>query len=107
LPCIEELIATLSGGKTFTILDLSHAYLQLKLDEVSQELVTINTFKGLYKYKRLPFGVVSAPAIFQCTMETILQGVPMVCVYLDDIFISGKTDQEHSSNLNEVLTRLE
>ena len=107
LPRIEELFATLSGGKTFTTLDLSHAYLQLELEDESQELVTINTSKGLYKYKRLPFGVASAPAVFQRTMETTLQGIPMVCVYLDDILISGKTDQEHLANLNEVLTRLE
>ena len=64
LPRIEELFACLSGGQTFTTLDLSHAYLQLELENESQELVTINTHKGLYKYTRLPFGVASAPAIF-------------------------------------------
>ena len=107
LPCIEELFTTLSGGQSFTTLDLSHAYLQLELEEESQELVTINTHKGLYKYTRLPFGVASAPAIFQRTMEATLQGLPMVCVYLDDILVSGKTEQEHLANLHEVLTRLE
>ena len=65
LPRIEELFACLSGGQTFTTLDLSRAYLQLELEEESQELVTINTPKGLYKYTRLPFEVASAPAIFQ------------------------------------------
>ena len=107
LPCIEELFTTLSGGQCFTTLDLSHAYLQLELEEEFQELVTINTHKGLYKYKCLPFGVASAPAIFQRTMEATLQGLPMVCVYLDDILVSGKTQQEHLANLHEVLTHLE
>ena len=107
LPRIEELFACLSGGQTFTTLDLSHAYLQLELEEESQELVTINTPKGLYKYTRLPFGVASAPAIFQRTMESVLQGLPMVCVYTDDIIVSGKTPEEHLYNLNEVLQRLE
>ena len=65
LPQIEELTFCLPGGQTFTTLDLSHAYLQLELEEGSQELVTINTHKGLYKYTCLPFGVASAPAIFQ------------------------------------------
>ena len=107
LPRIEELFACLSGGQTFTTLDLSHAYLQLELEEESQELVTINTPKGLFKYTRLPFGVASAPAIFQRTMESLLQGLPMVCVYIDDILVSVKTPEEHLYNLNEVLHRLE
>ena len=64
--------------------------------------------RGLYKYKHLSFGVASAPAIFQRTMEVTLQDLPMVCVYLDDILFSGKTtQQEHLANLNEVLTHLE
>ena len=107
LPQIDELFASLSGGHTFTTLDLSHAYLQLELEEESQELVTINTHKGLFKYTRLPLGVASAPAIFQQTMESLLQGLPMVCVYIDDILVSGKTPEEHLHNLNEVLQRLE
>jgi len=107
LPRVEELFATLSGGQSFTTLDLSHAYLQLELEEDSQELVTINTHNGLYKYKRLPFGVALAPAIFQRIMEATLQSLPMVCVYLDDILVLDKTQQEHLTNLNEVLTRLE
>ena len=99
LPRIEELFASVSGGKVFSKLDLSHAYLQLQLDESSQEYVTINTHCGLYRYTRLPFGVASAPAIFQCTMETLLKGLPMVVAYLDDILVAGKTEQEHLTNL--------
>ena len=57
LPRNEELFACLSGGQTFTTLDLSHAYFQLELEKESQELVTINTHKGLYMYTGLPFGV--------------------------------------------------
>ena len=49
----------------------------------------------------------SAPAIFQRTMESVLLGLPMVCVYIDDIIVSGKTPEEHLHNLNEVLHRLE
>ena len=73
LPRIEDIFASLSGGKQFSKLDLAQAYLQLPLAEELQPLVTIDTHKGLYWYQRLPFGVASAPAIFQCTMETLLQ----------------------------------
>ena len=91
----------------FTKLDLAHAYNQIPLDEESKKLVVINTQKGLYKYNRLPFGIASAPALFQRTIEGILQGIPNVSVYLDDILISGKTDEVHLKNLDEVLNRLE
>ena len=71
-------------------------------------LATISTYKGLYKYNRLPFGVITtAPALFQQIMESLLQGVPCICIYLDDILVTGKTQAEHLKNLNEVLTRLE
>ena len=94
-------------AKSFSKLDLSHAYLQLQLDESSQEYVTINTHRGLYRYTRLPFGVASAPAIFQRTMETVLKGLPMVVVYLDDILVARKTEQEHMMNLAQVLEHLD
>ena len=95
LPKINDLFASLAGGQSFSKLDLASAYLQIPLDEASQKVLTINTHKDLYKYKRLPFGVSAAPAIFQRTMETILQGLPRVCVYLDNLLITGKSNEEH------------
>ena len=86
---------------------MSQAYQQLVLDDDSKEIVTINTHKGLFSYQRLPFGVSSAPGIFQRTMETILAGVPRVLFYLDDILVTGASQEEHMSNLKEVLSRLQ
>ena len=64
VPSPEDLFATLAGGKAFTKLDLSQAYQQVILEPGSRKYVTINTHKVLYQYKRLPFGIASAPAIF-------------------------------------------
>ena len=77
------------------------------LEESSREFVTINTHEGLYRPSRLPFGVSSVSAIFQSKIEQVLQAITMVVCRVDDILISGKNGQEHISNLNEVLTRLE
>ena len=107
LPKPDDLFASLSGGKKFTKIDLSHAYLQMMLDDESKKFMVINTHKGLYQYTRMPFGISSAPAIFQRVMDTILQGLSNVLCYLDDILITGATDQEHICNLEEVLKRLQ
>ncbi len=58
-------------------------------------------------YQRLPFGIASAPGIFQRTMETILQDLPHVCVYLDDILVTDPSEQEHLTTLEEVFRRLD
>ena len=107
LPRIEDLFASLTGGKHFSKLDLAHAYQQIPLHEDSKQYVVINTHKGLYQYNRLPFGVASAPAIFQKTMEGVLQGIDHVTVYLDDILVTGKNEEEHLHNLEKVLIRLQ
>ena len=75
LPRIEDLFASLSGGKLFSKLDLAHAYQQIPLADESMKYTTINTHKGLYQYTRLPFGVASAPSIFKglsCKVYSIL-----------------------------------
>ncbi|XP_041475767.1 uncharacterized protein K02A2.6-like [Lytechinus variegatus] len=103
IPRVEELFARLANGKKFTKLDLSHAYQQLVLSEKSREFVTINTHRGLFRYKRLPFGVSTAPSVFQRTMESLLAGIPGVAVYLDDLLITGESTDAHMKNLRAVL----
>ena len=107
LPTLEDLLQELEGGEKFSKLDLSHAYHQIELAPEARKYTTVNTHRGLFEYTRLPFGIASAPAMFQRTMESLLADIPMSKPYLDDIIISGKTDDEHLRNLEAVLTRLE
>ena len=58
-------------------------------------------------YNRLPFGVSSAPGIFQRTMGQLLAGMPLVVVYLDNILVCGRTLLEHDEVLKQVLDRLQ
>ena len=106
IPKVEDLFATLERGKKFTKLDLSQAYQQLPLHPDSRKYVVINTHKGLFQYTRLPYGISSAPGIFQKEMDNLLVGIPGVAVYLDDILVTGVTEQEHLKSLEEVLRRL-
>ena len=105
IPKIEDLLAKIAGGKYFTSSDLSQAYQQLPLHENYKKFVAINTQKGLFVYTHLPFGVLSAPGIFQQT-ENLFQDIPNVLIYLDDILVVGKTPEKHCQTLTQVLSRL-
>ena len=68
--------------------------------------MTVNTHRGLYRYTRLPFGVAFVPAIFQQTMDTVLQGLSKVMRYIDDILVTGNTEQKLLQNLEQLLQKL-
>ena len=106
IPRIEDLQTKLSGGLRYTKLDMSNAYLQMTLEESSREYTTINTHRGLFRYCRLPFGVSSAPSIWQRAMDSLFQDMSNVAVYLDDIVITGSSDEEHLQTLETVFERL-
>jgi len=57
LPTIEELFASMSGGTIFSKIDLQQAYLQLAVAEEDRELLTLSTYKGLFRCNRLMYGV--------------------------------------------------
>ena len=91
----------------FSKLDLQQVYLQLVLEDRSKQYTVINTHHGLFQYNRLPFGVSSAPGMFQRAMDSLLQGMAHVAAYMDDILVTGESEQEHLQNLDSVLQKLE
>ena len=80
---------------------MSQAYQRSQLDDESKQYTTINTHKGLFPYTRLLYGISSAPGIFQRNMENLLQNIPYVIVRVDDILVSGASDEDHLNNLEE------
>ncbi len=106
LPSPEEVFNKLNGGKVFSKIDLSEAYLQIPVEENSSKLLCINTHRGLYKFDRLVFGIKVAPAIFQQVMDTMLGGFDFTFAYLDDIVISSKTKELHREHLNKVFAQI-
>ncbi|GFS02824.1 polyprotein [Elysia marginata] len=105
LPRIEELPAKLEGGEKFSSIDFSHAYTQLCLDEESQNLTTINTHCGLFKYKRLPYGISACPEIWQRTIESIFGNIPSTVGYFDNMFITGPDTATHLKTLETIFKR--
>lgn len=79
----------------------------MSVSEDSRKLLAINTEKGLYRYNRLVYGIASAPAIWQRTIDTVVQGLPGVKCIIDDMIINGATEEQHLRNLEAVLDRLD
>ena len=63
---------------------MSEAYAQIELDDGLHMYSTINTYKGMYQYRRISYGVKSAPSLFQKIIEPTLAGIPNVLVFLDE-----------------------
>ena len=102
LPSPEEVFNKLNGGKLFSKIDLSKAYLQIPVEENGSKLLCIDTLRRLYKFDRLVFGIHVAPTIFQQVMDTMLSGFDFTFAYLDHIVISSKRKKLHREYLNKV-----
>ena len=106
MPTIGDLIADLNGVTHFSTLDLSSGYHQLELAPESRFFTTFSTHVGLRRYKRLPFGINAASAIFQESIKELLPGLPGCKNISDDIAVFGKGKDERDKNLRGVLQRL-
>ena len=110
LPTVQDLFAQLAHNgrcpKVFCTLDLSGAFNQLCLEENSIPLLTLNTHKGLYRIKRLSYGVKTAPPVFQATMDKILSGIEDRTGFIDDLLVFGEDDSSCLVTLEKVFARL-
>ncbi|XP_055585369.1 uncharacterized protein K02A2.6-like [Uranotaenia lowii] len=108
MPTFESIVMELHGAKWFSTIDLKNAFFHIELAENSRHLTNFFAGDGLYRYKRLPFGLSNASDIFQESLQTIvLAGCEGVINYLDDILIFAKTKAEHDENLAKVKRCLE
>jgi len=108
LPRIDDIFDRISGASFITTLDCMQGYHQIRMHENSQEKTAFITPDGKYEWKRLPFGLASAPSCFQRVMDDVLKNLKwtIALVYLDDIVVYGKTFLEHNSRLEQVLKAL-
>lgn len=109
LPRIQETLDRLKDSCYVSNLDLISGYHQIQMSPESQELTAFSIHgKGHFQYKVMPFGLSTAPAIFQSTMEQVLNPVlgRHTHVYLDDIIIASDSFENHLKHLKEVFTLL-
>ena len=113
LPTIEDVATRLHGAKVFSILDVSCGFWHVELDEASSHITTFHTPFGRYRWKRMPFGISSAPEVFQRRMHELIEDLHGVEVIADDFMVVGFGDNEeqatksHDTNLESFMKRCE
>ena len=106
IPKFDEILPELHNATVFSKIDLREGYHQLLLHPDSRDITTFATHEGIFRYKRLIFGINSAFEIFQKKIELVITDCPGAKNISDDILIWGSTQEEHDKNLTTVLQRL-
>jgi hypothetical protein len=108
LPCIDVLFEQLVGAKVFSKIDLRSSYHQIKIKASDIPKTAFSTRYGLYEYLVMSFGLTNAPAYFMYFMNLVfmLELDKFVVVFIDDILVYSKNEDEHTEHLNIVLQRL-
>jgi hypothetical protein len=110
IPRLDDTINCLGNkkAKVFTTVDISQGFWAISIEEASQQALAFNTGHGLYQFKRLPYGLTIAPALFCEAFNNSLQGLIGACClpFVDDIIIWATSNDEMFENLGKVLDRM-
>jgi hypothetical protein len=108
LPRIEDLFDQMKGASIFSKIDLRSGYHQLKIRESDIPKTAFRTWYGLYEYTVMSFGLTNAPAYFMYLMNKVSMEYldKFVVVFIDDIIIFSRTEEEHENHLRMVLEKL-
>ena len=111
LPTIEDIATHLSGTKIFSVFDVKQGFWHVQLDNASSFLTTFNTPFGRFRWHQMPFGISSAPEVFQRRMHQLVEGLAGVEVITDDFMVYGcgsshaEAVHDHDTNLHAFLSR--
>ncbi|XP_036347689.1 uncharacterized protein LOC118757065, partial [Rhagoletis pomonella] len=104
MPTVDGVLATLSGKRFFTTLDLMSGYYQIELQEDAKPLTAFVTHNGHYEFNRMPFGLRNAPCVFQRMMSQLVAPLSKVVVtYVDEVIIATDSEEENLFYLEEFL----
>ncbi|XP_033745588.1 uncharacterized protein K02A2.6-like [Pecten maximus] len=103
---VEDIILEIPEAKIFSKLDATSGFWQVCLDEESSKLCTFNSPFGRYRFTRLPFGIKSAPEVYQRIISEMVQDIEGSDAIVDDILVWGANMKEHDERLKRVLGRV-
>ena len=108
LPRIEDLFDQLKGAGVFSKIDLRSGYYQLRVKDVDVPKTTFKTQYGHYEFLVMPFGLTNAPATFMDLMNRVFRPYldQFVVVFIDNILVYSRDEQEHEQHLKIVLQTL-
>ncbi|KII63791.1 Transposon Ty3-I Gag-Pol polyprotein [Thelohanellus kitauei] len=106
IPHMQDFVSCLSGSQIFSKIDLIHGYHQIPVNEEDIAKTAVITPFGLFEYLRMPFGLKNAAQTFQRLMDEVGQGLDFIYIYLDDILIFSKTQEEHVDHVCQLAKRL-
>ncbi|XP_066596240.1 uncharacterized protein [Prorops nasuta] len=109
LPFMNSILDKLRSANYISALDLSEAYFQVPMEESSKSVTAFTVpGRGLFQFKRMPFGLTGAPATFQRLLDKIITPdmEPHAFAYLDDIIIVTQTFSEHLEWLDKIFKRI-
>ena len=107
VPSVSKHMDLRLGGSTiYSTLDLKAGYYQMPVAEADKHKTASRCHLGHYAFNKVPFGLKSAPNFFQREMNKILADLIGKCVYIDDILVYSKTEQDHVKHLQLVFDKL-
>ena len=106
MPKVEETLGNIAKGAVYSKLDANSGFHQVPLSEESAKLTTFITPFGRYMFRRLPYGISSAPEFFQKRMDQELAGLEWVVSHMDDILVVSRNQAEHDQRLASVPDRI-
>jgi Reverse transcriptase (RNA-dependent DNA polymerase) len=106
IPQQTEILQALSGSQVLSALNALSGFHQMTMEDEDKEKTLFRSHRGLWQFKRMPFGLRNGPSIFQRMMQSIL--APFLwtfsLVYIDDIVVYSKSYKEHLEHLDQVLS---